>query len=623
MSRLPDSFIEKVLEATPIADIISQYTQLKPQGRDLAGLCPFPNHREKTASFSVSPTKNVYHCFGCKKGGNAIRFLEEIRGFSFRESVEFLAGRAGIPLPVQDQQSQDEAQRSKHEKDLYLRVNHWVMDQYHSRLEGFPENHFVKQYLKGRGLSPETTIQFKLGYATEDWSLIADGILRKKLDPEIAERLGLIRKRTKGDGYFDLFRDRLIFPILNLNGDPIGFGGRVIREGEPKYLNSPETPLFQKGKVLYGLNETAKFIRAEDQAIVVEGYMDCLALYQAGIRNVVAVLGTALTADHAKLLSRFTKNVLVLFDTDGAGQAATRKSLIPLLEGGLYPKGAVLSGGKDPDEIIQSHGVEEFKRQLSEARDLLSLVFDQIRKSAGKTSSDRVRILDEITPYVSATKDTRLRDLYVIEIAQRLGVDTNWLSKSLITQQKSEGKRGPALAHGPTPSPAPDRFKFNTTNTGASLEKLQVTKKKLSQVAREEIWLLNLGLLDATFLDSILQEDVLGFISAPEVRQIFDIISEVYRQSPDRFDSLTALISARISEPEIVTQFVNTQVFGMKKEEQEKVFKDCLRKVRERGLRAQSLQLSQEIRQNPEDIKKIEAYQSVLKTLRSLEKQSV
>ncbi|MBX9768106.1 MAG: DNA primase, partial [Bdellovibrionales bacterium] len=316
MSRLPDAFIERVLEATAIADVISQYTQLKPQGRDLAGLCPFPGHREKTASFSVSPTKNVYHCFGCKKGGNAIRFLEEMRGFSFRESLEFLAGKAGIPLPIEATRDPDEAQRSKAEKDLYLRINHWVMDQYHTRVLQMPDSHFVKQYIQKRGLSKETVELFRLGYANEEWSSIADGIARKKLDPQIAETLGLIRKRNKGEGHFDLFRDRLMFPILNLNGDPIGFGGRIMRDGEPKYLNSPETPLFSKGKVLYGLNETAKFIRAEDQAIVVEGYMDCLALYQAGIKNVVAVLGTALTSDHARVISRFTKNVLVLFDTD-------------------------------------------------------------------------------------------------------------------------------------------------------------------------------------------------------------------------------------------------------------------------------------------------------------------
>ncbi|MBX9767186.1 MAG: DNA primase, partial [Bdellovibrionales bacterium] len=507
--------------------------------------------------------------------------------------------------------------------DLYHRVNHWVMDQYHTRLTGLPANHFVKNYLEKRGLSESTVNQFSLGYATEDWSNIADGIIRKKLDPNIAETLGLIRKRNKGDGYFDLFRDRLMFPILSLNGDPIGFGGRILGDGEPKYLNSPETPLFQKGKVLYGLNETAKYIRSEDQAIVVEGYMDCLALYQAGIKNVVAVLGTALTSDHAKLLSRFTKNVLVLFDNDNAGQAAARKSLVPLLENGLYPKGAILSGGKDPDEIIQTQGVENFRRQLSASKDLLTLVFDQIRTAnGGKTNSDLVRILDEIKPYVIATKDNRLRDLYVMEIAQRLGMDTNWLSKSLNTQRKSGEKAGLDLADRPTPGAGPDRNKVVSAGRGTNNSNFSVTKNKPIQVPREEIWLLNLALLEAAFLDSILHEDVLGYLTAPEVRQIFDIISEVYRQSPDRFDSLTALVTARISEPEMITQFVNTQVFGMKREEQEKVFKDCLRKIRERGLKARSLQLSKEIRENPEDTEKIEAYQQVLKSLRGLERQA-
>ncbi|MBX9765930.1 MAG: hypothetical protein K2X47_01550, partial [Bdellovibrionales bacterium] len=308
-------------------------------------------------------------------------------------------------------------------------------------------------------------------------------------------------------------------------------------------------------------------------------------------------------------------------DTDGAGQAATRKSLLPLLEGGLYPKGAVISGGKDPDEIIQTRGVEEFRRQLAASKDLLTLVFDQIRSGSGKTSSDRVRILDEIGPYVSATKDPRLKDLYVMEIAQRLGVDTNWLSKSLNTQQKPGERVGPGIAKGQNLEIPPDRFKAAPSGFPPRNQNPAVTKKKPAQVPKEEIWLLNLGLLNATFLDSILQEDVLGYLTASEVRQMFDIISEVYRQSPERFDSLTALITARISEPEIVTQYVNTQVFGIPGEQQEKVFKDCVRKIRERGLKAKSLQLSKEIRENPEDTEKIEAYQQVLKNLRGLERQ--
>ncbi len=330
MIKFTPEFIERVAEANNIVDLISQQTQLKSAGGGLMGRCPFPDHKEKTPSFSVSETKQVYHCFGCHKSGNIFSFLRDFQGLSFPEAVEFLADRAGISLPKPTGESVEIDKAMQRRKQL-LAANKWALIFFREQLKQQASDHPVKKYIQKRGLLPETLETFQMGYAPADWDGLVNFLTSKGISMEIAEEARLVKARTQGKtGYFDLFRDRLIFPILNNQGEPVAFGGRIIESGEPKYLNSPETPVFVKGKILYGLFQTARYIRSEDAVLIVEGYMDLISLYQVGIRNVVATMGTALTPDHGRFLKRLTKNVVVLFDGDSAGQEAAERSL-PLL----------------------------------------------------------------------------------------------------------------------------------------------------------------------------------------------------------------------------------------------------------------------------------------------------
>ncbi|MCB0367681.1 MAG: DNA primase, partial [Bdellovibrionales bacterium] len=287
--RFSQDFIEKVRDANNLVDLVSRYTQLNRAGGRFTGLCPFPDHREKTPSFSVNDTQQLYYCFGCKKGGNIFKFVESMMGMNFPESVEWLARQAGIPVPQEMYQRSEKVVAHEKERKLMADINEFAAKVFESELSRSAESSPVREYLRRRGLTAEIIKTFRLGYAPNEWEKLSQLLKARKAPLAVAEKLGLVRERSQGrSGFYDLFRERLMFPIFAIDGRCIGFGGRVIGDGEPKYLNSPESALFHKGQILYGLSETAKFIRAEDSVIVVEGYMDLLALYQAGIKNVVA-----------------------------------------------------------------------------------------------------------------------------------------------------------------------------------------------------------------------------------------------------------------------------------------------------------------------------------------------
>ena len=382
--KFEPEFIDKVRDASNLVEYVAQYTELKPSSSgQYMGLCPYPDHNEKTPSFSVSETKQVYFCFGCKKSGNIFTFLQDIKGMGFPEAVKYLAEKAGIPLPKTNlsRAESDSLNRSRDEKGQLKKINRFAAKYFYENLKVSLESSTAKKYVEARGFSEEIIKGFGIGLSDDNWEGLAETLKSKGASLEMASKLGLVKKAKSGSrnktGYFDMFRGRLMFPILSLSGDVVGFGGRVLSpEDKPKYLNSPETPLFHKGKTLYGLYETAKYIRTADQVLVVEGYTDLLGLYAVGIKNVVATLGTALTTDHAKLLKRLTKNVIVLFDGDRAGQAAAEKSLPILLSEGLHPRGLVLPEGMDPDEFVRKQGKEDLLGRLREASELFYQVME-------------------------------------------------------------------------------------------------------------------------------------------------------------------------------------------------------------------------------------------------------
>lgn len=584
--KFSDDFINRVRDSSNIVEIISQNTELKRTGNNLMGRCPFPDHREKTPSFSVNEQKQVYHCFGCKKGGDIFKFLEGIRGMNFPEAVEFLAERAGIPVPKDSYEgvSRDDA---REQKKLLFKINKLASHFFRKSLTELSKDHPVLRYMDKRGLSTELAEEFQIGYAPPDWSLLTDYLVAKKVPVEWADKLGLLRRRTgQGQsGYFDMFRDRLMFPILSVNEEVVGFGGRILGDGQPKYLNSPESPVFHKGQTFYGLHAAAKYIRTEDEVIVVEGYMDMLALYSGGVKNVVATLGTALTHEHAKLIARYTKNVLVLFDSDAAGIQASERSLPILLAEGLLPRGTVLPQGKDPDDAIRLMGSESFKVHLAKASDLFFLSLDRALEGYRGQPTEKVQVVDRVGKILLQIKDVKLRELYSTSLRERLNVEDKWLRFALTElSKKTEKSYAPAVA-------------VQAPRAAEPVRKITIQK-----AAKEEVLLINLMLFSEEYLKLAIAADVRQFLGQSEMGEMFEIIEKLYGQSSQNFARLSVLLSERLQTPELILRHLDQQFQSMAEEKGEEMAKDCLDRIKVRHLEKEGKRLMEQlkVRQDPQ-----------------------
>lgn len=589
--KFSQDFIEKVRDANNVVDVISQFTQLKKAGANYQGLCPFPDHKEKTASFSVSESKQLYHCFGCKKSGNVFTFVEALQGFTFPEAVEYLANRAQIAIPEDSRDEMQVSQSQEQKKQLY-RINRFAKTFYQQQLEKLPEDSAVKMYLRDRGLKPETVSFFELGLAPDSWSALVDQLEKQKIPVSLAEDAGLAKSRGPGkNGSYDMFRDRLMFPILSHTGETIAFGGRILGDGQPKYLNSPESLVFHKGRVFYGLHETAKFIRSSDQAIVVEGYMDFLALYQAGFTNVVATLGTAMTSDHARTIKRYTKNVLVLFDGDDAGMHAAERSLPILLQEGLYPRSLILPDRYDPDEFLQEKGVPALKALLDKSPELFSWVMDRVFHGFQGRESEKVQIVDRVAPILKVTADTRLRDLYQRELAERLAVPPGWLYKAL---QGTSDARAPQPQHNPPPAPpqmAEAKKAPTEPQTGVQERKIRIEK-----APRAELELLNLAIKNEEHLKEIRGLQIVDQMQNAGVRETFCLLFELYGQMPNEFDKLNVLLLERVEPTHLLMLHLEKPLVDMTPEGASKLIKDCAKKIRDVSLRKQHQVLASSLR---------------------------
>ena len=576
--KFSQDFIEKVRESTNILDIISQYTQLKRTGHNHVGVCPFPDHTDKTPSFSVNENKQLYYCFGCKKAGNLYTFVQAFQGLSFPEAVEYLAQRAGIPLPKESEVGGpgglgSAASKEREERKLLWRINEFAAHFFHQQLLRLPLEHRVRGYLKGRGLSAETIAKFQIGFAPDSWDSLLSALEAKKIPLFQAQHLGLIKARSQGEGQYDVFRNRVMFPIVSPQGRYIGFGGRVLGNDLPKYINSPESKVFHKGRIFYGLHETAKFISAKNLAIVVEGYTDFISLYQAGITNVVAVLGTALTAEHARLLGRYTKNVVILFDGDSAGQAAAEKSLSFLLAEGLFPRGLTLADKMDPDEFIKTKGAQELVSQLERAPELFRLVMDRKLSSYQGGAADKVGFLDQIGPVLLSVKDERLKDLYVHQVAEVLEVSGQWVLKSLSQARKQGG--GPVKV--------PSLKSGDSLRQEVSQEAPEATPESvltISNPPKAELFLINLALGRREYMEHIEKSGAVEQFTHPGLRQLFLRILDRYRQIPSEFDNLSAYFANQVEPASTVSLHLDGQFSEQTQEGALKLISDCLLKIR-------------------------------------------
>lgn len=359
--KIPDDVIEAVRRHHDIVDTVSKYVHLTKNGKYMKGLCPF--HSEKTPSFTVTPELQIFHCYGCGKTGNVIRFIEEIEGYTFPEAVRVLAEEAGIPVTWANPDGAKPTAADT-ERIAILEAHELTAKFYHYLLNNTQYGREAKEYLRERGLGDKLINQFMIGYAPEQWDTLSRFLSARKFDPALMEKGGLLSAKNDGSGYVDRFRGRIMFPIWDRDGKVTAFAGRIIGDGQPKYLNSPETMLFTKSRMLYNLHQARPAIRKSKQVVLYEGYMDVIKSWSAGVKNGIATMGTALTEEHCTILARQAEEIVISYDGDDAGQAAAMKS-IPMLEGaGLKVMVAMLPKGKDPDEYITEYGPDAYLREV-------------------------------------------------------------------------------------------------------------------------------------------------------------------------------------------------------------------------------------------------------------------
>ena len=433
---------EEVRKAADIIEIIGQYVQLKKRGQNYIGLCPF--HSERSPSFTVNQDKQIYHCFGCGRGGDVFSFWMEYHNLSFPQSLKDLAERYNIELPRYGS-LRDEREKAEL-RELLFKTNGLAADYFHTVLVRSPEGKPGRDYFSRRGISRETISKFKLGYAVNKWDGLINYLRTKNISLGAGAKAGLLVSKKDG-GYYDHFRGRIIFPIFDLNHQVIGFGGRVLDDSLPKYINTPETPLYHKGYSLYGLDSAFRNIREEGLAIIVEGYMDMLALRQHGISNVVATLGTAFTSNQIRRLKGYTKEVIVLFDPDDAGREAALKSFPLFLNEGVSAKVLVLPQGEDPDSFVNRYGADEFRGLLKEAVPIFDFYLDQALAHMDASVDGRIKLLSEVLPIFMDVESGATRLLYAHRLSEKAGINEAiiWEELRHREDQRSETRGTPQL----------------------------------------------------------------------------------------------------------------------------------------------------------------------------------
>lgn len=412
--------VEEIKRKTDIVGVIGTYVALKKAGRHHKGLCPF--HSEKTPSFLVNEEMGLYKCFGCGAGGDVIKFLMEIEGIEFREALERLAERAGVKLISRRREDNDERTKMLEVMDLAARYYHWMLT------EG-KAGQMAREYLKSRKISEKLIETFNLGYAMPSWDSLTNYLVKKKgYDEDLLERVGLVSRKNKGSGVYDKFRGRVMFPLQDAGGKVVGFTGRILpalaKEEEPKYLNSPETALYHKGRMLYGFCQAKKSIREKKRVVLVEGQMDCISSFAAGITETVAVGGTALTEEQVEMLARLADKIFLSLDADEAGNVAMKRSVDLAEKRGMSIKVVQIEGGKDPDEIARN-APSKWKEMVEKAKDVYEYVMDRALVKNDINSIEGIKkITEEVVPFLAKIENNVIREVWAKRLAERLGVET-------------------------------------------------------------------------------------------------------------------------------------------------------------------------------------------------------
>jgi DNA primase len=513
--RYPQTFIDDLKRQADIVRVIQDYVQLKKKGANWMACCPF--HKEKTPSFSVSPAKQIFYCFGCHKGGSVFNFVMEIERAGFPEAIKIVADKVGMPLPKMVDDGRFEARRQ--EADHVIQLNSWAMEWWQQQLESGSEGRIAREYLKERGISDETQKTFRLGYAPDSWDSLLIYLRNKGASQDHIDRSGLVARKEETNRSYDRFRGRLMFPVLDVQGRPIAFGGRTLKGEDAKYINSPETAAYVKGRNLFGLNLTRDEIRRQGFAILVEGFLDLIVPYQFGVRNVVASLGTALTADQAKLLSRFARKVVVNYDGDRAGVQAAKKAIEILLAEDLEVKVLVLPDNADPDEYIRSFGVTEYQRQRAQSQPHIQFVIESaLRDRNLHRPAEKAEAVEEVLPYIRAVSSRIQKREYFDMAMDALGIDRENVNTSTWRRELWQMVR--------------DNRNLRPTTVQA------LTRRSEATAAEQRL----LGLL---FADANLRHDVLPMLREEDYEDLataplFKALLELEREGTEiDFDNLT------------------------------------------------------------------------------------
>ncbi|NMC33324.1 MAG: DNA primase [Veillonellaceae bacterium] len=438
-----DDFIEKLRAQTDIVAIISEYVPLQKKGRNYWGCCPF--HQEKTPSFSVAPDKGFFYCFGCQAGGDAFRFLMKIENIGFSEAAKLLAQKLNIPVPERER-SEAERQREREREEIF-HANALARDFFHACLLKSSLGIYALSYLTNRGVSVEMAQELKLGFAPDDWSKLANALQKRGIRPDVLVKAGLALPRSQ-DGIYDRFRNRVMFPIEDIRERVIGFGGRVMDDSQPKYLNSPESPVFSKKYVLYNISRAHRAIKEAGRAIVVEGYMDAIALSSQGIHNVVASLGTSFTAEQSRLVRHYASEIVFAYDGDAAGQQATLRALSIVRAGGAEVRVASFPGGKDPDEVMRKYGPKFVTQCLESAAGLLDFQIEQILKNSDFTDlNGKVSVVNQAVPFLAQADNAVEVDAHIARLAERLDIDEGSIRSELRRQRGQKDSTRPSAIY--------------------------------------------------------------------------------------------------------------------------------------------------------------------------------
>ncbi|MBI3315776.1 MAG: DNA primase [Candidatus Omnitrophica bacterium] len=537
---IPEAVLNQIQERTDIVELISGYLPLRKAGRSFKAPCPF--HPEKTPSFFVNPDKQIFHCFGCGAGGNVFSFVMKQEKKDFLEAVEMLAERAGVEIPAWRASNPAADERAA----LLMKAAERAADFFHRQLTESTEASKAREYFKKRGIAGTTAARFKLGYAPDSWDALYRG-LKADFSESVLERSGLVISKKEG-GFYDRFRNRVIFPILDIKGSCLAFGGRVLDDSLPKYLNSPETELYSKGRHLYGFFQAKTSVREQDAVVVVEGYMDLITCHQAGVENVVASLGTALTPDQVRLIKRHTKNVIILYDSDTAGEMATLRGLELFLEEGLEVKIVRLLKGHDPDSFLKAFGAGRLKEELKNAQTLFEYKLGILKaRWDARTLEGKVKIANEMVGLFAKVQNEILRAAWTQALSEELGLSEEALLAEIRrSDAKPQSAARPAENAPKTELPAAEKLLL-----GLMLEEdFFLEKARLSLVA-DDFQHVKLREIARRIL-----ENEGGFVSAAQFINVFSEDAEAARV----ISMACAEIAAAVDKP--------------------KTFDDCLRWVK-------------------------------------------